>query len=1001
MIDEFSLLKSIGKGAFGEVFLTSKEGTNQLFATKKVSKQKVNSPTLKKYFFNEISILKEINHKNIIHFEAIKHTVHNFYIITEYCNGGGLSDCLLKYRKLYKKPFSEEIVQHVMRQIVEALKYLHGKRIIHRDIKLDNILVNFENEKDKNSLNMLKAQIKMIDFGFATHLGSKNLRYSTLGSPINMDPILLKKLATTNSVANLIGYDEKADIWSLGTVCYEMLIGQGVFNAQNMVELIKKVEHGTYHVPTNLSIEVVSFLNGMLQYSAKNRLSAEELSRHHFLTKNVKDFRNIDLTKVSNKIDNKGLNINIKRNQSIWAIFKEEDEKTLIDIPGKYLVDAPIKEQDEYGYKNENPFKKANEKLNKMNVNNNNKTNNNKVINININNNVKNNVNNNNVVNNNVINNVNNNNNVVNNNAANNNLKNINNIKNVNNNTNKLVNTKEKNIDYNLLKQQQKLYYQLNLKNNNYQRFANYTYNNPYGFGGTYYNNYYSSNQPKYYNAKLDGTTNLNNQVQIPIQGAITTNNNLFQQPQNKQILINQQNQQYQYQYPYTNQPQYNPQNKQIVQNPIITQQPLIAQGTKQPLTQAKIKNQNIQIQKPVIIPDNNKNDKNNKMDMSNISNVTTKTMNLPIGSRMPQQDSHYSNATQKMINLESPLQKQNTYHQNQINQNNQNKILSPQNQNKTKLHVKKLKSENFNEYEILNQQNKPDIQKLQLQRKHSENEQQKKNKEFSSDKNQINQFIKTPTKENKYDIKKYNKMKSNDDLAQIKEPKNNSRKHNNKNEQTPKQNLNVDYKNIIKDFNLNNNINENINNKYNNNKQNNYQNNNKTNYNAKVKKIENKPPVIDERMYFPFDGEENDVVNTNDTNNNNNNDGKNNEVEEFNEPFPMPSDDESLQEKKNSKNISSSDELDNLIDFKLGDELCSEPGSIVEKKSDEFDDKPDDNNLDLPMKKIMERTVDRPTIGVPPPGTDPNNNYDYDDDDNNGVFQSNIKLDFDNFEEI
>ena len=188
MIDDYSLLKTIGKGAFGEVYLTSKEGTNRLFATKKVSKKKVNSPTLKKYFFNEISILKEINHKNIIHFETIKHTVHNFYIITEYCNGGGLSDCLVKYRKLYGKPFSEQIVQHVMRQIVEALKYLHGKKIIHRDIKLDNILVNFENEKDKNNLNMLKAQIKMIDFGFSTHLADNNLRYITLGSPINMDP---------------------------------------------------------------------------------------------------------------------------------------------------------------------------------------------------------------------------------------------------------------------------------------------------------------------------------------------------------------------------------------------------------------------------------------------------------------------------------------------------------------------------------------------------------------------------------------------------------------------------------------------------------------------------------------------------------------------------------------------------------------------------------------------------------------------------------------------
>ena len=361
MIDEYTLIQPIGKGAFGEVYLTSKEGTNQLFATKKVSKQKADSPSIKKYFLNEITILREINHKNIIHFESIKHTIHNYYIITEFCNGGGLTQCLEKYRKLYGKPFSEQIVQYLMRQIVEALKYLHGKRIIHRDIKLDNILVNFENEIDKNKMNLLNAQIKLIDFGFATHLGNQNLRYSTLGSPINMDPILLKKLASTNGVSNLIGYDEKADIWSLGTVCYEMLIGQGVFNAENMIELIRKVELGTYHVPTNLSKEVVSFLNGMLQYSAKNRLSAEELSRHHFLTKNVKDFKNIDLTKVSHKIDHKGLNINIKRNQSIWAIFKEEDEKTLIDIPGKYLVDAPIKEQDEFLPQKENklnnPFK--------------------------------------------------------------------------------------------------------------------------------------------------------------------------------------------------------------------------------------------------------------------------------------------------------------------------------------------------------------------------------------------------------------------------------------------------------------------------------------------------------------------------------------------------------------------------------------------------------------------------------------------------------------------
>ena len=358
IIDELTLIKSIGKGAFGEVFLTSKKGTNQLFATKKVSRQKAASSTLKKYFINEIKILKEMNHKNIIHFEALKQTVHNFYIITEYCNGGGLYECLNKYRKLYKNAFSEEIVQHLMRQIVEGIKYIHGKKIMHRDIKLENILVKFDDENDKKNLNMLKATIKIIDFGFATYLGSKNVRYSTLGSPINMDPILLKKMADKNGFTKSMGYDEKADIWSLGTVCYEMLIGQGVFNAQNMNDLVKKVELGTYHIPTNLSKEVVSFLNGMLQYNSKNRLSAEQLSRHHFLTNNIKDFQKIDLTKVSNKVDKQGLNINIKRNHSIWAIFSEEDEKTLIDIPGNFYLNdlMPIIEES-----NENPFKNSND----------------------------------------------------------------------------------------------------------------------------------------------------------------------------------------------------------------------------------------------------------------------------------------------------------------------------------------------------------------------------------------------------------------------------------------------------------------------------------------------------------------------------------------------------------------------------------------------------------------------------------------------------------------
>ena len=113
-----------------------------------------------------------------------------------------------------------------------------------------------------------------------------------------------------------------------------------------MAELVQKVENGSYKIPTHLSKEVVSFLNAMLQYNAQKRLSANELARHHFLTKNVKTFSPIDLRKVSNKIQRNNLNINIKKNNTIWSIFNEEDEKKLINIPINYL--APISEEEEF-----------------------------------------------------------------------------------------------------------------------------------------------------------------------------------------------------------------------------------------------------------------------------------------------------------------------------------------------------------------------------------------------------------------------------------------------------------------------------------------------------------------------------------------------------------------------------------------------------------------------------------------------------------------------------
>jgi len=219
---------------------------------------------------------------------------------------------LKQYKIRYGRPFPENIVQHFMRQIVDALVYLHQRKIIHRDLKLENLLINYESEEDKNNFNLLKAEVKIIDFGFATKLNGANLRYSILGSPINMDPILLTKLNNQN-ISYLIGYDEKADIWSLGTVCYEMVTGEMLFQVINISQLVQRVEIGIYHIPTNLSQEIASFLQGMLQYLGKDRLSAVELSSHPFLTKNVNEFQKIDLSNPNNKFDNFGLIVNIKK----------------------------------------------------------------------------------------------------------------------------------------------------------------------------------------------------------------------------------------------------------------------------------------------------------------------------------------------------------------------------------------------------------------------------------------------------------------------------------------------------------------------------------------------------------------------------------------------------------------------------------------------------------------------------------------------------------------
>lgn len=151
---------------------------------------------------SEILALQQLKDSEyIIKFIDVFRTEGNYYIITEYVEG---SEDLLKFMQTKAKRFTEVEVKELWRQLLESVQFLHDRKIIHRDLKLQNILYLQKSN-----------QLKIIDFGLAVTLESKQLAGTQVGSPMFMSP----------QVINGIQYSNKCDIWSLGIVFYYMLFG--------------------------------------------------------------------------------------------------------------------------------------------------------------------------------------------------------------------------------------------------------------------------------------------------------------------------------------------------------------------------------------------------------------------------------------------------------------------------------------------------------------------------------------------------------------------------------------------------------------------------------------------------------------------------------------------------------------------------------------------------------------------------------------------------------
>ena len=352
-LSDLRLKKKLGKGAFGEVFASTIAGSNIIYATKKLDKSRyMKNPKSYKYLLNEINILKNINHENIVKLYWDLEDRKFRYLVTEYCNGGDLESCLDHYVSEKERPFSEEEVQYIMRQLVSGIKYLHSKTktkesILHRDLKLENILLHYDNEDDRMHKRILKAKVKIIDFGFARYLNDDEMSISILGSPMFMDPRILYKLNKIEN--NDFSYEQKADIYSLGVICYHLLTGHSLYDARNMEDLVKLTQKGIFKISADISKETVSFLNYMLRYDPKKRLDINQLSKHKFIVNDVKNFQKIDKNQLGNILDGSKLVIDLKKTyidflkESMFSEKEEEEEDEFTENWRLKLKEAEIK----------------------------------------------------------------------------------------------------------------------------------------------------------------------------------------------------------------------------------------------------------------------------------------------------------------------------------------------------------------------------------------------------------------------------------------------------------------------------------------------------------------------------------------------------------------------------------------------------------------------------------------------------------------------------------
>lgn len=264
-IEFYRVVNLIGKGAFGKVLLCEHRLTGKKVAIKAIPKAQLQNQRSQKKVFQEVYILRKIKSRYVIKILEVFESDKNFLMVLEYAGGGDLLHYVRDKGKL-----KEEEAKKIFKQIVQGALVIHEAGILHRDFKLDNILIDSS-----------YSTIKICDFGVSKIVKPGEIIMDQCGTPAYLAPEIIKN-------EGYEGYT--VDIWSIGIVLYTMICGTIPFRATNISDLHKVILSGVFDIPNEVSETAKDLLRKMIVVEPSERCSLQDVLTHPwFMVKNVKD----------------------------------------------------------------------------------------------------------------------------------------------------------------------------------------------------------------------------------------------------------------------------------------------------------------------------------------------------------------------------------------------------------------------------------------------------------------------------------------------------------------------------------------------------------------------------------------------------------------------------------------------------------------------------------------------------------------------------------------